>query len=328
LSFATTAGGTAQTIFPYGTTEVFIRWNYSNVPIGTVMRRIWYRDGNVVASREEPWSANWGTTGRLTHISLFDYQAGLTPGNYYVVISLPTYGVTIDGNFSINAGAPSFSDLTFSTQSGGPNQTVFPYGTQEVFIRFNYANIPVGTVMQREWYLNGVALTSRSENWSANWGSTGRLTHISLFDRTSGFGLAPGTYRVRVYLRDIPSVVLDSSFVIETNVVPSFSNLRFSDSPTGVAQAFFPSGTKRVYALWDYANVPVGAQMRRVWWRDGVVFVDRTVPWDFNTYGTAGTVRDVFIFDDISGLSDGSYIVEVSIVGQPTFLSGAFTIGK
>lgn len=328
LSFSTSAGGTNQTTFANGTTEVFARWNYSNVPIGTNMHREWYRDGVLVASRDEAWSANWGTTGRLTHISLYDYAEGLDAGNYYVSISLPSYGLTIDGNFTIASGPASLSNLTASMSSDGEAMTLMPYGTQEVFIRFDFTNVPAGTTMQRQWYRNGTAVAIRDESWSANWGSTGRLTHISLYDYDSGYGLEPGSYKVVVSLPDLTVTPIETTFTIESNVGPSFVDMYFSDSPTGAAMTSFPSGTKRVYAIWDYSHIPVGAQMKRVWYRNDQEFVNRTVAWDFSVYGTEGTVKDVFIFDDISGLSDGEYDVEISLVGQTTKVTGSFKIGS
>ncbi len=327
LSFSTSAGGTNQTSFANGTTEVFARWNYSNVPIGTNMHREWYRDGVLIASRDEAWSANWGVTGRLTHISLYDYTEGLDAGNYYVSVSLPSYGIKVDGNFTIVSGPASLSNLSVSMTSDGEDMTTMPYGTQEVFIRFDFANVPVGTKMQRQWYRNDVAVAIRDENWSANWGSTGRLTHISLYDYDSGYGLEPGNYKVVVWLPDILNAALETTFTIESNLGPNFTGLYFSNSPTGASMTSFPSGTKRVYAIWDYSHIPVGAQMKRVWYRDDQEFVNRTVAWDFSAYGTAGTVEDVFIFDDISGLSDGAYEVEISLVGQPTVVTGTFKIG-
>lgn len=328
LSFSTTAGGAATTNFANGTQEVYARWNYSNVPIGTLMRRVWYRDGVVVASVDETWSSIWGTTGRLTHVKLYDYEDGLTAGNYYVIISLPAYGVSVDGNFTIAAGAPFITNLTVSTRSDGPATSLFPYGTPEVFVRFDFGNIPVGTAMQREWYRNSTIIVSRTEAWSSNWGSVGRLTHISLFDYESGYGLEPGNYRVVVYLRDQPTVRAETTFTIEANAGPQFSNLRFASEPFGTPRSTFQANTTRVYALWDYTFVPVGAQMKRVWLRNGEVYVDRTETWNFDTYGTNGTVRDVYIFDEIDGLPNGTYTVTISLVGQPGVeVTGQFKIG-
>ena len=333
LSFGASAAGPNQTSFPTGTQEVYVRWNYSNVPIGTTMRRVWYKDGAVVVSREEDWSTNWGTSGRLTHIKLFDYNVGLDSGNYYVVISLPAYNVSIDGNFSISGstsgGGASFSNISTSLTRDGQASSVMPYGTQEVFVRWDYANIPAGSTMQRDWYLNGTSVVSRSEAWSANWGATGRLTHISMYDYTSGFGLQPGSYRVVIYLTNQPSVKVETTFTIQSNAGPMFSNLRLKANPVGVDQLAFPAGTTRVYAVWDYSNIPVGAQVHRVWRRNEEIVADRTEAWDFSKYGTFGTVNDVYIYDEISGLSNGNYVVEISLVGQPgVSVSQSFSIGS
>jgi hypothetical protein len=328
LSFGSTPGGANQTTFATGTDEVYVRWNYSNIPIGTTMRRVWYRDGAVVVSREEDWSTNWGTAGRLTHIKLFDYEEGLDPGNYYVVISLPAYNVSVDGNFTITAGSASFSNISTGLSSEGQAVSVMPYGTEEVFVRWDYSGIPLGSTMQRDWYRDGALIISRSEDWSANWGMNGRLTHVSLYDYTSGFGLQPGNYRVVVSLMNQPTVKAETSFTIESNVGPSFSNLRMRTRPDADSQTTFPAGITRIYAVWDYSNIPVGAQVRRVWRRNEQIFVDRTEVWDFEKYGTSGTVTDVSIFDEISGLSNGSYQVEISLVGQPGVrVNESFTIG-
>lgn len=331
LSFSSSAGGSSTSVFPFGTTNVYVRWNYSNVPVGTLMTREWYRDGVLLVSRQENWSNFWGTDGRLTHINYNNNGQALAAGNYYVVIRLPAYGTTIDGSFSILGGAPpSFSDLTFSTRSDGPATTVFPYGSEEVYARWNFSNVPTGTVMRREWYRDGNLYIEREEPWAAEWGTSGRLTHIRTYNFTSGYGLEPGSYRVVIFLKDFPSVRVDNSFIIEGNVGPRLFNLRFSNNPNGSPQTQFAAGTQEVYAIFDYTNMPLRAQMRRVWRRNGQVFIDRTELWDFDKYGTSGTVRDVMLFDySAGGLDSGSYDVEISIVGQPgVVVTGSFTIGS
>jgi hypothetical protein len=141
--------------------------------------------------------------------------------------------------------------------------------------------------------------------------------------------LQPGNYRVVIYLTNQPIVKIETTFTIQSNVGPTFSNLRLKTSPDGLNQTAFPAGTTRVYAVWDYSNIPVGAQVHRVWRRNEEIFADRTEAWDFSKYGTSGTVTDVFIYDDISGLSSGSYVVEISLVGQPgVSVTQSFTIGS
>ncbi|GIK62648.1 MAG: hypothetical protein BroJett018_04420 [Chloroflexota bacterium] len=327
ISFSTTAGGADMTIFPPGTKEIYVRWNYANVPIGTNMTRQWYRDGILVTSRDEAWSSNWGITGRLTHIKYFDTQAGLPAGSYYVVIRLSTYGTEISGTFTISGVAPTFSNLTFSSISGGTATTVFPYGTQEVYARWQFANVPSGAVMRREWYRNGAQFISRDEAWKPEWGTSGTLSHIRTYNFDSGYGLEPGDYRVLIYLRDFPTVRVEGTFKVESNLGPRFTNLRFATSGNGTAATNFPNGTKAVFAIWDYANMPNAAQVRRIWIRDGVTVADRTEAWDFSKYGTSGTVRDVSLFDNVAGLTPGTYQVRILVVGQAGVeVNGTFTI--
>lgn len=330
MSFSTTRSGPDTTVFPRAVKEVFLRWNYSNVPTGTTLQRTWYRDGVVVASRDEAWSANWGATGRLTHISFFDRNVGLTSGNYTVVISLPQYGTQLTGNFTVAATDPIFDKLTFSTRPDGAAMTSFPYGTAEVFARWNFAGVTAGSVVVREWYRNGVLILTRSEAWQAAWGRDGSISNVSYYNFTSGYGIDPGTYRVVAYMRDMPSARVENTFLIEGNVAPKFTGLRFNttgNGASGVAQNTFPAGTQEVYAIWDYSSIPTGAQVRRLWKRNGTIIIDRTEAWSFERYGTNGTVTDVKIFDYTTGLATGNYEVQISLVGQAgVSVQGNFTI--
>lgn len=327
ISFSTTAGGANTTVFPRGVNEVYLRWDYSNIPVGTQVVREWYRDGVIYTTNQDSWSNNWGTSGRLTHVKLFDNVSGLPSGNYYVVIRLPSYGTQITGSFSISAQTPNFSNLTFASSSNGQAATVFPYGTEEVYARWSYTNVPVGTIMQREWYRDNVRIIERTEAWKAEWGTSGTLTHINLYDRDSGYGLEPGNYRVVISLRDFSGVRLESTFTIEANLGPRLSNLRFATTGNGTTTNQFPAGTTTVFAIFDYNNIPLRAQMRRIWRRDGIVVADRSEAWDFDKYGTNGTVRDISYFDT-NGLPSGNYEVEVLIVGQPgVVVRSTFTIG-
>lgn len=328
MSFSTTAAGANITAFPAGTQRVYLRFNYSGVPIGTTMNRYWYRDGVQFTSNSDDWSAAWGTSGRLTHIN-YSTTSGLPAGNYRVVVDLPAYGERLEGTFSVSAVNPTFSNLNFSRTPTGTAMTTFPYGTEEVYSRWDYANVPSGAVVIREWYLNGVQIIDREEAWRAEWGTNGTVRNIRNYNFVSGYGLEPGNYQVIIYLRDFPTARVEGSFTIEGNLGPRFSNLRFASSANGSPTTTFPAGTEEVFAIWDYANIPNQAQMRRIWKRDGTTIIDRTEVWDFNKYGTSGTVRDVSLFDRVNGLASGTYDVTISVVGQPGVqVSGTFTIGQ
>ncbi len=332
LSFSTTQGGPAQTYFPIGTPEIFARFNYNNIPAGTTLLRQWYRDGVLAIQREDPWSSFWGASGQLTSISIYDYINGLTPGYYHVIISLRGYAAAqIIGDFVI-AGYPvtvpppvtyaSFTDLTVSSSPAGAAMTSFPVGTTIVSARWNYANIPVGAIVVRDWYLNGVLIRSVPEAWSAYWGSNGRLTHIALYDYERG--LAAGSYRLAVYLRDTPSVRAETAFTIGDAAPGVFNTLTFSTMPGGLSGYLFPVGTLQVFARWNYVNPPVGTMIVRRWYRNNVLFIERREPW---TLSGTGTVQNISIYDYTYGLLPGDYRVEIGLEGVPqSFVVGYFSI--
>jgi hypothetical protein len=336
LTFSLSSDGPAMTYFPVGTKQIFARWNYTGIPSQTRVVRTWYRDGRLFTQKEDPWA--WGTDGRLTHISIFDFSEGLTPGYYSVIIALiPTIpGAQVSGDFVIAAApptvvppsnSPSFSNLTASTSAGGPVVTVFPARTPIVSVRWDFANIPIGAVMQRDWYFNGVRFRSLQEPWSAYWGTSGRLTHIAIYDYE--FGLASGNYQVIIFLRDNPSVEVSTKFTIlaagsPSTGQPSFSNLTFSTSGNGLATAIFPRGIQRIYARWDFNNISPESRVRRRWYRNGALWIEREEAW---AYSASGTSRDISIYDLQNGLLPGDYYVEMSLVGNPNvFVSGYFTI--
>jgi hypothetical protein len=341
LTFGAASDGPAITYFPVGTTQVFARWNYANIPVESRLRREWYIDGKLFIQKEEAWNfTDWGSTGRLTHISIYDFTEGLTPGYYHVVISLvPNYpAAQVTGDFVIadypatvvpSINTASFSNLTVSTSAAGPAMSVFPAGTPLISARWDYANIPVGAMMQRDWYLNGVLFRSVQEPWSAYWGSSGRLTHVAIYDYEQG--MASGDYRLVIYLRDNPGVRAETTFTIgdtgttvQANGPTLFFNLTFSTSPDGPATAIFPRGTREVFARWDFNFVSPDSVVLRRWYRNGVLWLERQEAW---VYGVQGRVKNISIYDYQNGLPPGDYVVEFSLIGFPnSVLRGYFTI--
>jgi hypothetical protein len=77
----------------------------------------------------------------------------------------------------------------------------------------------------------------------------------------------------------------------------------------------FPAGTKRIYVVWNYQNMRAGATVRREWYLDGKLWLQREEPWDFSKYGADGTVQDVSIYDDVVGLPSGAYQLKIFIDG-------------
>ena len=104
-------------------------------------------------------------------------------------------------------------------------------------------------------------------------------------------------------------------------LLPAFSpNLRFTSAPNQPEQRIFPALTWQVYALWDYENMSEGLVVRREWYRNGELWLQRETPWDFARYGAKGTVTDISIYDFDSGLESGVYQLRLYIDGTPQFV--------
>ncbi|MDQ4076330.1 MAG: hypothetical protein M3220_08790 [Chloroflexota bacterium] len=90
-----------------------------------------------------------------------------------------------------------------------------------------------------------------------------------------------------------------------TDMMGRFSNLRFAPGSDAVPQSDFPLGTEEVCAIWDYRDMEPTDTVRRVWYWNDEIYVERQESWDFSEYGASGTIRDVCLFDRIDGHIDG-----------------------
>jgi carboxypeptidase family protein len=107
---------------------------------------------------------------------------------------------------------------------------------------------------------------------------------------------------------------------VPATTYPVFSNARTSSSPDDFNQiSSFPAGTKIVYAIWDYQNMHAGLKIRREWYWNDQLWLTREEEWDFQKYGAAGTIRDISIYDNETGLNSGTYQLRLYIdsVQQP-----------
>lgn len=215
LTVSTSAGGAAMTTLPAGTPSVSARWNYGNIPIGVEVTRTWMLNGQIYRQVSEPWSAYWGNHGRLTHVSLYDYQFGLPSGQWQLIVSLSN-GLRAEVAWVIAdrvtpAGAAFFQAMTFSTSPNGEAAYLFPRGTQQIFARWGFQNVPAGSTVRRTWYLNGVVWLVREEPWG--FGTNGTVNSISIYDFITA--LPQGTYFVVVELLGMPNARAQSGFVIQ-----------------------------------------------------------------------------------------------------------------
>jgi hypothetical protein len=101
-----------------------------------------------------------------------------------------------------------------------------------------------------------------------------------------------------------------------TQPPPTFTNIHFASEPDEtLARQFFVEGTPRIFALWDYSGMQEGMLVRREWKRNNEEWIVREEPWAFNRYGSEGTVRDIYVFEDQVGLDTGEYTLSLYING-------------
>jgi len=102
--------------------------------------------------------------------------------------------------------------------------------------------------------------------------------------------------------------------LVPTVTYPNFANARMGASPDDPNRpTSFPAGTKAVYAIWDYQNMRDGLMIKREWYWNGQPWLTREERWDFNKYGANGTIRDISIYDNETGLNTGRYQLRLYI---------------
>ncbi len=112
------------------------------------------------------------------------------------------------------------------------------------------------------------------------------------------------------------------------------SALRFALNGSSPNQANFPVGTDQVCAIWDFRDLTPNDTIRRVWYLNDQLYVERQETWDVAKYGATGTRTDVCLYDRIDGYIDGAvdgvdpgnWRVEVFLNGE-RLLTAGFTIG-
>ncbi len=331
LAFSAVQGGPAYPAFTPGIKQVFVAFDYVNVPPGTTLVRDWYRDGQFQFQRAEAWNPAWGSAGRLTSISVYDFTEGLTPGTWQVAISLASYPASvIAGSFviavepSVPAPGAQVYDLTTALTPLANAANVFPAGTQAVYIRFGYANIPVGTLVQRDWYVNGALFRTVQEAWSGYLGATGRVSNISLYDYING--LPAGNWRVVVSFPALPGVRDEVTFSIgsATTTTGVFSNVTFSTTPYGQSYSVLPAYLQQIFVRWNHTNAPAGGAVVARLFRNGGFVVEIQQQWLGSGNGSAW----VYFYSFQPGFLPGNYAVEVSLRDVPGVIAtGYFRIG-
>lgn len=93
-----------------------------------------------------------------------------------------------------------------------------------------------------------------------------------------------------------------------------FFELRFALSPEAAPQISFARGSEEVFALWDYVGMQAGDRVRRIWFLNDQIWHVREETWDVASYGSAGTVRDISVFDfEGTGLEPAAYRLQIYV---------------
>jgi hypothetical protein len=114
----------------------------------------------------------------------------------------------------------------------------------------------------------------------------------------------------------VASPTLSPTYTATPETVAQFHNLRFAGSGYGLPQARFATGTEEIFAIWEYVGLSGEDRMERVWTRNGAEWLVREEVWDVTNYGSAGTIRDVSVYDfEGGGLEPGSYQLTLYLNG-------------
>lgn len=219
----------------------------------------------------------------------------------------------------VPAGEASIGNITFGQNSTEDGELLditseFPTGAKEIYYTFDYAGMQDGYEWLDRWYLDGTELeefSSPRDPWDH--GESGTLiTNIS-----DPNGLQPGTYSLEIYvegeLKNTADVYVGESApqVEVRNVV--FAAGQEDDQPVDISDAF-PSGTKEIYAFFDFRGGATAKVFQFKWFRDGQsVYESKEAPWSGGDSGNWW----VSIFAD-NVLRDGKYTVELIFDGNRT----------
>jgi hypothetical protein len=111
----------------------------------------------------------------------------------------------------------------------------------------------------------------------------------------------------------------------ESSTNGRFIGLRFASSSDGEAQTNFSLETQEVYALWEYEGMEASDSVKRMWYLNEQLYVEKSEAWDMATYGPSGTVRDVFLYDYIDGIDAGQWRIEIYL-NDVQEMVGTFTV--
>lgn len=124
----------------------------------------------------------------------------------------------------------------------------------------------------------------------------------------------------------LPTAALAAASTIAPSVPLKFCCLRFATAVEASPQVEFPAGTEEIVALWEYKDMLPGDRIRRIWFRDDLIWLTREETWAWDKYGGEGVITDIAIYDNEGdGLLPARYRLQL-YVNDELQQEGAFVI--
>jgi hypothetical protein len=226
-----------------------------------------------------------------------------------------------------------FTDVVFGIQpeDGGTllsSGYLLPAGIDVVDAQVVYQNVSAGLPWAAVWYYEGRELSRVEETWTDPPGSGVRHVLVS-----SAEGMRAGTYRLELYLSSRLAATAD--FVLAGGRVGAgasiFGSVTFADAvapsggPAGNIGASFLNGTNRLYAFFEYQNMPAGVVWTQRWSIDEELILTLYRPWTGQPSGQDGAVS-VQTISSADQLPDGTYQVEL-LLGSELLQTASVAVG-
>ncbi len=228
-------------------------------------------------------------------------------------------GVTGTSRFFTLFFAPSVNELN------QPTSVVrsLPSGSRSLYLFFDYENMsPSDTLEMRVW-INGV----EAPDWGLPRGAWGGGAQGTWWVGWNDADFGDGVYRLVLYSNDLKMAEAEIEIGGRPTRAPTFSNIRLGLETTTSgdvreAAVLFPTGTKTLYAAFDYANMSNGLQWTRAWLVDGQEALRRDENW---SSGAAGTFS--MELTSQQGLEPGAYRLNLYIAGDLVATSNFWVTG-
>jgi hypothetical protein len=313
---------------PSGSTDLLFFFDFAGFEEGVNFHPRLFLDDEEITDLwpEEPWQ---GYTSGQSWIGF--KEADLPDGTYkfqldYNDKELASNEITIGGDA---ADEPTVSGLTFTGGTGAENEgTHLIFGdTTEINATFTFANMPRNQKWQAVWSQQDETGAwkelDRSDNTFSGTGdgdgeaqltsegSTPFTTGLYRLDVNFGNDLAATGIVVVLAESDGPGPGPDGGAAI--GPIAFGSELDEQGAPVDEGTEF-PTGTERLYGVFDYQGMQDGLTFNVTWMIDGEEASNQDFDWNLGEEGNANLY--IYGSPDPSPLPDGTYELRLSVEGQ------------